>query len=201
MRNVKLKLSDKVDDLVKAEKAHGRSMNKTAKQIGIPASTLSKICSDSNKHPDTETLVKIAKYFNVSIDWLFGLSSAKSLEPRKKNAEAYFKMSPEAASNLKRYFEALPVSDEQKEMADWFISSVWFDTLMIAMSKYQIAKYNEEANRKPPATGLKIVVDDGEEKAETMERELAELRIMKTVSGIIRTIDEGAREAAQNGKH
>lgn len=49
--------------------------NEIAEKIGISPSVLSKLCSGNSKAPSADTVVKIATYFNVSTDWLLGLSS------------------------------------------------------------------------------------------------------------------------------
>lgn len=48
-----------------------------AEKIGIKQSTLSSY-ENGNAYPSNEVLLTIAKDFNVSLDWLFGLSQSKS---------------------------------------------------------------------------------------------------------------------------
>ncbi len=44
-----------------------------AREADISAATLSRYLSDKRK-PDLEYLIKIANYFNVSLDWIIGRS-------------------------------------------------------------------------------------------------------------------------------
>ncbi|MBA4536394.1 helix-turn-helix transcriptional regulator [Bacillus aquiflavi] len=62
---------------------------------------------NGNRTPDTETLQKIADYFNVSTDYLLGRSDNRS----RVNSDEEFKNiinDPE----LERWFKELPKSDE-----------------------------------------------------------------------------------------
>lgn len=45
-------------------------------EVGIPAPTISRYLSGDRK-PDIAYVVKIAKFFNVSIDWLLGVNGDK----------------------------------------------------------------------------------------------------------------------------
>ncbi len=55
----------------------GLNQNEFAERIGIKQSTLSSY-ENGNASPSNDVLLTIAKEFNVSLDWLFGLSQAKS---------------------------------------------------------------------------------------------------------------------------
>ena len=48
----------------------GLTLVKLAERIDVPVSTLSTYCR--YRDPDTETLKRIAREFNVSVDWLIG---------------------------------------------------------------------------------------------------------------------------------
>ena len=52
------------------------SMKLFGEEVGITAATLSRYLS-GNRTPDLPYVVKIAEYFNVSIDWLLGLNGDK----------------------------------------------------------------------------------------------------------------------------
>lgn len=45
-------------------------------EVGMTAATLSRYLS-GNRTPELQYVVKIAEYFNVSIDWLLGMSGEK----------------------------------------------------------------------------------------------------------------------------
>lgn len=58
-----------------------------ARIIGVPHSTISRWESGTN-FPTIETLIILARYFNVSIDYLLGLS--KCSKPFTTESESYF---------------------------------------------------------------------------------------------------------------
>lgn len=59
--------------LRQCRKQKGLSLKELANEFGISHSTLSKYETGSRR-PDPETLIMLAKYFNVSTDYLLGLS-------------------------------------------------------------------------------------------------------------------------------
>lgn len=63
-------------------KEQGKSANGIAKEIGLPSSSVTNW--KQGKTPRTETIKKIADYFNVSVDYLTGNTDIKE----KPTAEA-----------------------------------------------------------------------------------------------------------------
>lgn len=55
--------------------------------------------------PQTEKLVKIAEYYNVSVDYLLGLSDVKSTDPKVKEICEYTGLSEEAIEKLHEHTE------------------------------------------------------------------------------------------------
>lgn len=94
--------------------------NKVAKDLSVSKYQLSRYESGSNK-PDPEMLAKISKYYNVSSDYLLGLTN--DLSPLNKDEIEYLKAinDPE----LKRWIiEDLSLSDDddlKKLRAMWDI--------------------------------------------------------------------------------
>lgn len=70
--------ADRLDSLI-AEKKQESGLNhkEIAAALGIGDGTLSEWCSD-NKTASIDALPKIAEYFNVSADWLIGLSDVRT---------------------------------------------------------------------------------------------------------------------------
>lgn len=70
--------ADRLDTLI-AEKKQESGLNhkEIAAALGIGDGTLSEWCSD-NKTASIDALPKIAEYFNVSADWLIGLSDVRT---------------------------------------------------------------------------------------------------------------------------
>lgn len=66
-------LSDRLWVLVSST---GESMNSTGKGIGVSRMALSTWLNDETE-PRAHNIVQICKYFNVSADWLLGLSDKK----------------------------------------------------------------------------------------------------------------------------
>ena len=66
--------------LKEIRKQEGISQEEIAKFLNITQSAYSNYEND-NREPDYKTLVKLSEYFDVSIDYLFGLSSSpKSID-------------------------------------------------------------------------------------------------------------------------
>ena len=86
-------ISEKVQELLKSKKCKGMGQNEIAEKIGISPSVLSKLCSGNSKAPSADTIFAIAKYFNVSADWLLGLNDFPI--PCKDLAEGCKKTDPE----------------------------------------------------------------------------------------------------------
>lgn len=70
-----------------------------AAAIGITRQAISKYTRGETK-PDTEILTRIAKYFNVSADWLLGLSDVRRINPEIASVCAYTGLSENAVSQL-----------------------------------------------------------------------------------------------------
>ena len=80
------------------------SQNQVAKEIGVSNATLSSWKS-GEKVPNGESLLRLALYFDVSIDWLFGLSESKSLEPEIGAACAATGVSSKTISAIHNFVE------------------------------------------------------------------------------------------------
>lgn len=60
---------------------HKLSQAKLAKEIGVSQSTVG-MWENGTNHPEHKTLLKIAEYFNVPLDYLAGSEEIKNIEPR-----------------------------------------------------------------------------------------------------------------------
>ena len=79
-------------------KHSGKTQKEVCDASGVTTSTLSRLLSGPNV-PDTITLVRLSKYFNVSIDWLLGFD------------EINHNMS-EQANRLANYYDKIDESDK-----------------------------------------------------------------------------------------
>lgn len=80
-----MNISEKIQELLKSKKRKGISQNEIAEKIGIAPSVLSKLISGNSKAPSADTVLAIAKYFNVSTDWLLGLSDNPTTDKATKS--------------------------------------------------------------------------------------------------------------------
>lgn len=85
-----------------------------AKSIGVGVSTLSQY-ETGKREPDYATLVKIAQYFNVSVDYLLNQDEKKSSAGTEDNINMDYKkfydkikkLSPEGMKKAEEYLEML----------------------------------------------------------------------------------------------
>ncbi len=77
------------------------SLEKIGKEIGVSKATLSKYTNDEAEAP-IGNLVKLANYFNVSADYLLGISEAKTNDKDLQFVCDYTGLSAEAIENLKK---------------------------------------------------------------------------------------------------
>lgn len=64
-----------------------------ANDLGISKATLSKYLSDSNKEPMLSFMLKLAEYFDVSAEWLYGAVTERRPFKEPKLVEIYEKLS------------------------------------------------------------------------------------------------------------
>ena len=69
--------AERLSDLVQIKKDEGLSHDEISRQIGVSSGVLSEWMSD-NKTASIENLAKLAKYFNVSADYLLGRTDVKN---------------------------------------------------------------------------------------------------------------------------
>lgn len=76
--------------LVEEKKASGATQKEIAADIGISSGGLSEYCADI-KTPTVDMMCLIAKYFDVQVDYLLGLSDKRTLIPVKYTVEVISK--------------------------------------------------------------------------------------------------------------
>lgn len=81
----------------------GKSMNQIERELGFPRNTLS---SFKKQNPSVNRLEAIAKYFNVSTDYLLGNTTAKDYDSKRLD---------ESIEHSKS-FDGSPLDDEDKEI-------------------------------------------------------------------------------------
>ena len=96
------------------------SYNALSQKIGIARQVLSGY-GNSESLPDCENLRKIAKYFNVSADYLLGLSGVKSPEADDKAIHTATGLGDSAISELRASWQVLQVQADSKEITAEYI--------------------------------------------------------------------------------
>lgn len=142
MRKVQLTFAEILDDLVadKLAKEKGLTETRIAEEIGISKSVLSeyKNPKDSSKpkEPRLNTLIKIAEYFNVSLDYLAGRSQYTKDKLRYKSIES-LGLSENSTSNLQEIMNSKALG---KQM-DKLLSSIYLPTMLRTAHRYEKACY------------------------------------------------------------
>lgn len=118
--------------LKKLRKDRNATQKEVSQAIGADQQTLRRYESGERK-PDTEMLLRIAKYYNVSADYLLGLSENSTVEPDMKAAVKCTGLSEKSIEKLKgiTHFEFdNSVNTENANIIDMFIQSSYFENLI-----------------------------------------------------------------------
>ena len=78
------------------------SQQELADYLGLKARQSVSAYCDGSGQPSWENIAKIAEYFNVSTDWLLGVTNIESVEQNIQVAAATLGISGKAAENLAR---------------------------------------------------------------------------------------------------
>lgn len=134
--------------LVELRKEKGLTQEELAKALNISRSALS-LYEIGKRDPDTETLKKIAEYFNVSIDYLLGRTDI----PNPHIPNDYTQKYKVTKKDLKQYEEFIQragaffmddkVAEEDKEKLFRDISELFWKSKEINKQKYGRKKKNE----------------------------------------------------------
>lgn len=74
---IKLSFADRIDDLISEKKKEGMTEGGIAKALGIQPPTLTAY-KNGDRRPNFDILLRIAEYFDVSLDWLAGRSEYRN---------------------------------------------------------------------------------------------------------------------------
>lgn len=75
-----MKFNEKFKEIIKES---GKQQKEIAEKMGVAPSTISKLLNE-NTEPSAYVLVQIAKCFDVSVDWLLGISESKQVKDIRK---------------------------------------------------------------------------------------------------------------------
>lgn len=107
-----MKIGDRIKQL---RKELNMKRVELAQQIGVTYSALSKY-ETNEREPDYETLKKLARIFNVSIDYLVGYSNIRN--PYEKDKLGIDGLSPDSRRQLEEIVQLLKLRDKIKEKND-----------------------------------------------------------------------------------
>lgn len=143
--------ADKLQELIADS---GKNMKELAAEIGISAAALSKYQNDGAA-ANIDALVKIAKYFDVTTDWLLGYGEIKRPDPDKIMAHKYTGLSDSALETIAR----LPLAE--KDMLSAVICLFNLDAILRHL--LEIGDCAEQLNRELQGKGglYKISLEKG----------------------------------------
>lgn len=132
----------------------GLSQNKLGKALSLSPATIG-YYENGSRLPDIETAARIARYFDVSADYLLGLSDAKSVEQDMKNACETTGLTQKAIENMQHIFSLFDTDStsgkaEESIFID-FLESSFFASMMLSFTesvlfKVKIEVVSENAN-------------------------------------------------------
>ena len=97
VKSVELSISDRMEDLLKENKITSQELSK---QTNISKATISDIINGQKKGYNYEYFIRFAKFFNVTTDFLFGLTDAKTVDKDIRAICDYTGLTEEAIRTL-----------------------------------------------------------------------------------------------------
>lgn len=118
-----------------------------------------------NTAPDSDTLIKLSEYFNVSVDYLLGLSDVKTVDKNIKKICDYTGLCQELVEKLHNKFTGKDVIDEEKILINKMMLDDSMNDILIDMLFYRmrIEEYVGTFNR---IMAFNIDTNDNDEKQE-----------------------------------
>lgn len=115
-----------MENLKKLRKIHEATQQTVADHLGITRSAYSNIEND-NRDPDTKTLLKLADYYNVSVDYLLGRENKKEAplpvpmlgKDTQKLLDMYGELDKENKDQVMRYVTSLYYVDRANKSAQY----------------------------------------------------------------------------------
>lgn len=177
----------------KTQKEVGQAIEKTRQAVGYYA--------DGSSSPDWETLVALAQYFNVSTDWLLGISDAKSTDNDILSACQITGLSEEAIQNLTEIKRQYP---DYIDSLNFLLQSTNFENALYAIYAYKdsIRYLNGLRNIRKEQVGQLQQVEDYKPNTFLLEEihkatekmELSEYRLSTQFSYIVQEISRITNE-------
>lgn len=128
-----------------------------AKELGITRQAVGQYC-DGSGQPNAEKLTIIAQHFNVSVDWLLGLTPVRDRSMELSGAAEYIGLSADNVAHLRNWARIDP------DCCDWLFSNLYFrDILFTArthLHEMATAAYGLQ-NHKPGGQVTHLLDDAG----------------------------------------
>lgn len=141
--------ADRLSDLVEEKKATGLSHNGICEQAGVGSGAMSDWLSDT-KTANIDSLRKLAKYFDVSADWLLGLSEARSTDIDVQKICKKTGLSEGIVNYLTRHIEDQSMRSPIKEFNKIFLPErlhgLLFQLSILAENRNKLKNLLEKAN-------------------------------------------------------
>ena len=109
----------------------GTNITKVAKVAEVTRQAVSAY-QDGSSQPTADTLTKIAKHFNISVDWLLGLSKVKTTDPKIKEICEYTGLSDEAVEFLHNHRD-----DNEINVLNNLVGTINFWKLLKGIGEYR----------------------------------------------------------------
>lgn len=121
----------------------GLSQSKLGKELLLSPATIG-YYENGSRLPDIETAARIAQYFDVSADYLLGLSNAKSVEQDMKTACETTGLTQKAIENIQHIFSLFDTGGtsgkaEESIFID-FLESSFFASMMLSFTESVLFK-------------------------------------------------------------
>ena len=105
---------------------HHTTITALAKELGITRQAVGQYC-DGSGQPNAEKLSIIAQYFNVSVDWLLGLTPVRDRSMELSGAAEYIGLSADNVAYLRNWARVYP------ECCDWLFSNQYFRDILFTV--------------------------------------------------------------------
>lgn len=150
-------LSTRIRELIAEQKI---TQNALAKNLGVTRQAISQYC-DGSSTPNADKLLKLAQYFNVSADYLIGLSDIKTNDLDVLNAARYCNLNVETVKYLHSQIDEKvksPINvlfnvlcnscfDFADEIALSLLNYLYSDCLTVTDGKNKIEQLNFQNNK------------------------------------------------------
>lgn len=104
----------------------GLIQRELAEKLNVSRATITQY-ENNNRFPDQEMLKKIASFFNVSIDYLLGMTDIRKIKQNSNTKEKedpnpllkdFENLSPESQKELEKYLELLKLKENMEKSKD-----------------------------------------------------------------------------------